>query len=112
MKRYEVGQITKEVKVDPYADFQGNKIELLLIKFFRAISNRIKEVLIGVGLILVVILVAVAYVQYQDSQFEKGTIVLEALDKKFRANPTIDLKEKIQAYEEISVQYSYQKTGT
>ncbi|WP_078130110.1 hypothetical protein [Leptospira alexanderi] len=109
MKRYEVGQITKEVKVDPYTDFQGSKVELALIKFFRAISNRIKEVLIGVGLILVVILVAVAYVQYQDSQFEKGTIALEALDKKFRANPTIDLKEKIQAYEEISAQYSSKK---
>lgn len=81
MKRYEVGQVTKEVKVDPYTDFQGSRVELVLIKFFRAISNRIKEVLVGVGLILVVILVAVAYVQYQDSQFEKGTIALEALDK-------------------------------
>ncbi|MDI7156612.1 hypothetical protein QMM53_08645 [Leptospira santarosai] len=109
MKRYEIGRTTQEVKVDPYADFQGSKVELVLIRFFRAISDRIKEVLIGIGVILVVILIAVVYIQYQDSQFEKGTIALEALDKKFRANPGIDLKEKIGAYEEISALYSSKK---
>ncbi|EMJ90921.1 tetratricopeptide repeat protein [Leptospira alstonii] len=109
MKRYEVGHTTKEVKVDPYADFQGNKIELTLIKFFRGIASRIREVLIGAGVIFVVILAVVIYVQYQDSQFEKGTVALEVLDKKFRANPSIDLKDKIKAYEEISAQYSSKK---
>lgn len=81
MKRYEIGQTAKEVKFDPYADFQGSKIELALIKFFRAISFRIKEVLIGAGVVLIVILAVVIYVQYQDSQFEKGTIALEVLEK-------------------------------
>ncbi|RHX94464.1 hypothetical protein DLM76_10320 [Leptospira yasudae] len=110
MKRYEVGQTAaKEVKVDPYADFQGSKIELALIKFFRAVASRIKEVLIGAGTILVIILAFVIYFQYQDAQFEKGTLALEALEKKFRANPAIDLKEKIKAYEEISSQYSSKK---
>ncbi|EMY78142.1 tetratricopeptide repeat protein [Leptospira weilii serovar Ranarum str. ICFT] len=109
MKRYEVGQTTKEVKVDPYADFQGNRIELTLIKFFRAIASRIREVLIGAGVIFVIILAVVVYVQYQDSQFEKGTVALEVLDKKFRANPSIDLKDKIKAYEDISAQYSSKK---
>ncbi|EMN02291.1 tetratricopeptide repeat protein [Leptospira noguchii str. 1993005606] len=109
MKRYEIGQTAKEVKVDPYADFQGSKMELAFAKFFRAISFRIKEVLIGVGAILVIVLAVVIYVQYQDSQFEKGTIALEILEKKFRANPATDLKEKIKAYEEISAQYSSKK---
>ncbi|MCH1912128.1 hypothetical protein L9Z41_09140 [Leptospira noguchii] len=109
MKRYEIGQTAKELKVDPYADFQGNKMELAFAKFFRAISFRIKEVLIGVGAILVIVLAVVIYVQYQDSQFEKGTIALEILEKKFRTNPTTDLKEKIKAYEEISAQYSSKK---
>ncbi|EQA71568.1 hypothetical protein [Leptospira noguchii] len=109
MKRYEIGQTAKEVKVDPYADFQGSKMELAFAKFFRAISFRIKEVLIGVGAILVIVLAVVIYVQYQDSQFEKGTIALEILEKKFRTNPTTDLKEKIKAYEEISAQYSSKK---
>ncbi|EMM97331.1 hypothetical protein LEP1GSC116_0211 [Leptospira interrogans serovar Icterohaemorrhagiae str. Verdun HP] len=83
MKRYGIGQTAKEVKVDPYTDFQGSKIELALTKFFRAISFRIKEVLIGAGVIVVVILAVVIYVQYQDSQFEKGTIALEILEKNF-----------------------------
>ncbi|MDV6234567.1 hypothetical protein CH379_002860 [Leptospira ellisii] len=111
MKRYEAAARTtaKEVNVDPYADFQGSRMELVLIKFFRAVSYRIREVLIGAGAILLVVLVAVIYVQYQESQFEKGTIALEALDKKFRANPTIDLKEKIKSYEEVSAQYSSNK---
>lgn len=109
MKRYEIGQTAKEVKFDPYADFQGSKIELALTKFFRAISFRIKEVLIGAGVVLIVILAVVIYVQYQDSQFEKGTIALEVLEKKFRSNPVVDLKEKIKAYEEISTQYSSKK---
>ncbi|MBM9501642.1 hypothetical protein JWG44_15415 [Leptospira sp. 201903071] len=109
MKRYEVGQTAKEVKVDPYADFQGSKLELILIKFFRSVAAHIKEVLIGAGVILAIVLAIVTYVQYQESQFEKGTIALEALDKKFRLNPAIDLKEKIQAYEEVSSQYSSKK---
>ncbi|XDD49317.1 tetratricopeptide repeat protein [Leptospira sp. WS92.C1] len=109
MKRYESGQLTKEVKVDPYADFQGSKLELALIRFFRAVATHIKQVLIGVGVLVVIVLAFVIYIQYQESQFEKGTIALEALDKKFRNNPSIDLKEKIKAYEEVSVQYSSKK---
>lgn len=109
MKRYESGQLTKEVKVDPYADFQGSKLELALIKFFRSVATHIKQVLIGAGAIIAIVLAVVIYVQYQESQFEKGTIALEALDKKFRANPGIDLKEKIKSYEEVSAQYSSKK---
>ncbi|TGK18663.1 hypothetical protein EHO61_09325 [Leptospira fluminis] len=105
MKRFEQNSTNSsvQVNVDPYADLKG--AERAFTIFFAKVGEYRKQVLIGVAILLVTTVAVVGWNEYRADQFRKGTIAVEALEKKFLLNPGIDIAEKIKQYEELSSNY-------
>ncbi|PJZ68672.1 hypothetical protein CH373_08340 [Leptospira perolatii] len=105
MKRFET-KTNKglNVSVDPHADLKG--AERIAAVLFSKIGERRKEVFIGIGVLLLLVLTVVGWKEYKADQFRKGTIAIEALEKKYSLAPNTDLSEKIKAFEGIASQYS------
>ncbi|EPG76231.1 hypothetical protein LEP1GSC058_1270 [Leptospira fainei serovar Hurstbridge str. BUT 6] len=105
MKRFEPKNVKSsvQVNVDPYADLKG--AERAFTIFFAKVGEYRKQVLIGVVVLIVTTIAVVGWNEYRADQFRKGTLAVEALEKKFLLNPTIDLADKIKQYEEVAATY-------
>ncbi len=91
----------QEVFVDKYADFQGTKSELLLLKFGDFILEKRKEFLIGLAIILSITISFIGFKEFKYFRIKSATEEIEKLDKKVSKNFNLTTGNKIQEFEAL-----------
>ena len=105
MSRYNI-QLPKKENQDPFEDFEGNKAELYLHKFSHYLGNHRKQVFIGIGVVIFLLVSLAGFLEYQRDRLEKASVEMEDLQTRFSKNPSIDLSEMIVEYEKVREKYS------
>lgn len=96
------GEIREQFVHDPLRDFEGSPAELFVARVATAIRERIREILIGAGIVVFVLIAYIFYAVWSDDREEKALIAFETLLEEPVMTPGAGAEdiavEKIDAY--------------
>ena len=101
MRRYKNYKKEENLEIDSYENFDGNIVELFLLKAFRKISQYKKIIFIFILFLLATFLGYALFIRYQEYQFEQATLKIEKI-KTEQKDPSKILEE----YKLLSSQYT------
>lgn len=96
------GEIREQYVHDPLRDFEGSPAELFVARVAASMREHVREILIGVGVLVLGLIVFIFYSIWSDSREERGLIAFETLLEEPVMTPGAGAEEiaveKIDAY--------------